>query len=143
MPARGGRAFGIVAIFTVLGPLVGALLYMLFVVMTQSGWPWGLTKILVVLSYALGGVPAFLSGLSMAVLASRRGSVALWQAWGAAALAVAVSLALLITATFLKSAGIFWDREWSGPLVMLLMLWIATFPATAACWALSRRLKLL
>ena len=62
MPARGGRAFGIVAIFTVLGPLVGALLYMLFVVMTQSGWPWGLTKILVVLSYALGGVPALWNG---------------------------------------------------------------------------------
>lgn len=142
MPARGGRAFRIVAIFTVLGPLVGALIYMFFVAITQSGWSWGILKMLVVLSYAMGGVPAFLSGLAISVLASRRGSVALWQSCCAAALAAAVSLTLFITATFLKSPDASWDREWSGPLMMLLVLWIAAFPAAAACWALSRKLKL-
>ena len=142
MPARGGRGFRIVAVFTVLGPLVGALVHMLLVVITQSGWSWDVMKMLVVLSYAMGGVPAFLSGVAMAVLASRGGSVALWQSCCAAALAVPVSPVVLITiAAMLRNSAD--TSDWSIPLAMLLMLWIAAFPAMTACWALSRKLKLL
>ena len=128
MPSRLARALTIVALFVVVGPLAGALVFSLIVTLTTmiDGDDVGLlfvyaTLAFLPLAYLIGGAQAAAVGLVTAVYAWRRG--------GAPAL-VPAAAALVIGAVVASRDHEQWDM--TATLIAVHVL------SALLCWALLR-----
>lgn len=96
-------------------------------------------------SYAVGGVPALLTGLACAAVGIERRAVSLWRSWMYTAVALIVTLVLFhgISLIFIEKRLPSFEKDLSDIWSLLRGFSVAAFPATTICWVVARRLRLL